>query len=95
MEIELKNVKFYAAMTQETHCFRASLYLNGVRRGWVLNEGHGGANVYSDPTAEAELNAYGETLPVIKGDGYEFHEDADILVCKVMNVWLRKRYAAA
>ena len=94
MKVELKAIKFYPAMTEETHCFRASLYLDGVRRGWVLNEGRGGANVYSDPTAEEELNAYGKTLPPIVGEGYEVHEDADMLICKTMNVWLRKKYAA-
>jgi len=48
MNIEIKNIKFIASMTRETHCFSASLYQDGVKIGTVKNDGHGGCNQYSD-----------------------------------------------
>lgn len=43
---QLKNVKTLAAMSQETECFEASLYVDGKRVGTVGNAGHGGPNQY-------------------------------------------------
>lgn len=38
----LKNVKYAAFQSHETHCYQASLYLNGKKVANVSNEGHGG-----------------------------------------------------
>lgn len=42
--LELKNVKYAAFASEETHCFSATLYVNGKRFCEVSNDGHGGCD---------------------------------------------------
>jgi hypothetical protein len=44
MNIQLKNVKIYAGLSQETVAFSASLYVDGKKVGEARNAGHGGSN---------------------------------------------------
>ena len=40
--IELKNIKHFAAQSEETHCFTATLYVDGQKFALIGNHGHGG-----------------------------------------------------
>jgi len=63
--IQLKNIKYAAFASEETHCYEASVYFDGKKVGTVSNDGHGGGD-YEYPTdkaAWAKLNAYIKTLP--------------------------------
>lgn len=42
MKIELKNVKFYAGMSEETNAFTADVYADGKKIGYAKNDGCGG-----------------------------------------------------
>lgn len=44
MNIELKGIKHYASMSEETYCYEAILYRDGKKVGRVSNRGHGGAD---------------------------------------------------
>jgi len=44
MKLELKNIKHTAWASQETHCYQASLYVNGKPIAVVSNDGCGGAD---------------------------------------------------
>ncbi len=45
--ITLKNIKFNETLSDETNCYSATLYVDGVKWGVVGNEGHGGEdNIY-------------------------------------------------
>lgn len=44
--IELKKVKICKFASQETQCFEAEVWVNGVRAGFVSNEGTGGCDRY-------------------------------------------------
>lgn len=44
MKLELKAVKYFAAMSEETHCYSANLYANGRMCAEVGNRGHGGCD---------------------------------------------------
>lgn len=46
MKIELKNVKHFPSLSQETEAFKASLYINGKHAGYAQNVGHGGSTDY-------------------------------------------------
>jgi len=46
MNIELKNIKYFAAMSEETHCFTATIYVDGKRTFGVSNRGYGGCDDY-------------------------------------------------
>jgi exopolysaccharide biosynthesis protein len=45
-KIELKNIKVYTSMSEETHCYEATLYTNGKKLGRVSNSGRGGADSF-------------------------------------------------
>ena len=47
MNIEIKNVKYSSWNSDETHCFKATLYIDGQRRFNVSNRGQGGPNEYN------------------------------------------------
>lgn len=51
MEIKLRNIKYFAEMSEETPCYHASLYVDGKRIGKVWNEGHGGPDGFSGDEA--------------------------------------------
>jgi hypothetical protein len=44
MNLSLKKVKYFDVMSEETPCFTAELYDNGVHVATVKNNGHGGGN---------------------------------------------------
>lgn len=42
MKIELKNVKYFESMSEETACFQADIFVNGKKVGYCKNDGQGG-----------------------------------------------------
>lgn len=42
MKIELKNVHFSEALSEETNAFTADIYVNGKKAGYARNDGRGG-----------------------------------------------------
>lgn len=47
MNIELKSFKHYEKLSDETYCFTANIYVNGVKCGTAENRGIGGETDYS------------------------------------------------
>jgi hypothetical protein len=96
MKVELKNIKYAAFASEETHCFEASLYINGKPRGTVSNEGHGGSDRFSDWQAEDELNTYAKNhLPprMYEWDGqtHAFNQTAESIVQDLLNAYLARK----
>jgi hypothetical protein len=105
MNIEIKNIKYAAFASQETHCFEATLYIDGKRFGHVQNDGHGGCddvyplNECKDVSAwrkqldaiEAELSSVEiETdLPPIDGKRFTLPNSLELVVGDLMNDWHR------
>ena len=46
MKLEVKNLKYFASGSEETNCFTAVLYQDGIRTLSVTNQGQGGSNNY-------------------------------------------------
>lgn len=63
--ISLKGVKYFAAGSEETNCFVATVYFDGKKVGSAQNDGHGGATLihYTSPQVAAEVQAYAASLP--------------------------------
>ena len=60
MKLELKNIKHTAWASEETHCYQASLYVDGKPVAIVSNDGHGGPDRdYRHPTFKKESEASG------------------------------------
>jgi hypothetical protein len=53
-KIELKNIKFYGSMSEETYCFEATLYVDGKKVTRVSNRGTGGCHEYGFGWREEE-----------------------------------------
>jgi len=48
LKIELKSVKIYEALSEETTAFSCTVYVNGVKAFTVRNDGQGGCNRYDE-----------------------------------------------
>jgi len=46
MKIELKNFKHAEFASHETHCYEATVWVDGKRAFYASNDGHGGADFY-------------------------------------------------
>lgn len=46
IQIELRNIKHAAFASEETLCYSATLYADGVKLGEVSNDGHGGCDMF-------------------------------------------------
>lgn len=46
MKIELKNIKHMESLSEETHCFSATLHVDGHKIGEISNHGHGGPDAF-------------------------------------------------
>lgn len=95
MKIELKNVKYAAFNSEETHCFSATLFIDGVKAGTVRNEGHGGSDDFHPWELEKRIDEYAKTLPPIDcttfGGQGTMSSSASILIGDLMNEWLVTR----
>ena len=74
MKIELKNFKFYEKLSEETYCFQANIWVDGVKCGAVENRGIGGETDYHHDGTDAsrelikQAEAYCLSLPPIRWD---------------------------
>tara|TARA_R110000868_G_scaffold409899_1_gene696436 strand:- start:34291 stop:34761 length:471 start_codon:yes stop_codon:yes gene_type:complete len=83
MKIELKNIKTLKAMSEETQCFTATVYIDGSKAGTVRNSGHGGCNEYHPTSLGQRLDDYAKTLPADVVFGMTIQPDADSVIGKV------------
>lgn len=79
MDITLRNVSHNARLSEETYCYAADVYIDGVKSGTVENRGHGGSNMYHPRALEERLDAYAATLPSKEAYGMTLPETADSL----------------
>ena len=96
MKFELKKVKYYPSMSEETICFEAELYADGKRIGYCKNSGQGGETDVKwdmqnrDKFLEAE--AYCKTLP----PAFVFNErtianNIVFVVDDLLSEWMKKK----
>ncbi len=98
MKITLKNVKHAEFASQETHCFSATVYIDGAKAGTVENSGHGGPNSYWPHSVQTQIDTCAKTLPKIKcdfnddtGQPVMMEVDAEILIGNLVNEFLKQR----
>jgi len=99
MKIELRGIKYSAFASQETLCYEASIYIDGVRVGTVDNDGRGGSdNVHPWEVAE-RIDEYAKGLPKFTcewidketGRPGEIHQNHEIIFGELMNDHLIKK----
>jgi hypothetical protein len=91
--ITLKSIKHTAWTSEETHCYQATLYVDGEKWGNVGNGGHGGpdhfhpvhGHTYSD-IADLDKRIAATYPAHAHGD-----ESLEGLCCGLVNAWLTER----
>ena len=89
MNIQLKNVKYSAFASRETHCFQASIYIDGKKVGTVENEGYGGPDSFHPSTVADQINEYAKNLPPIQFEGMTMAQNAETVIGELMNKYLQ------
>ena len=101
MELELKNIKHTAWASEETHCYQASLYVDGKPLAIVGNAGSGGPD-YEHPHSRfkgdfqarmSEVREYFTTLPTIPTPLFEqgFTQDLWSWCIEEVDDWISAR----
>lgn len=77
-KITVRNLKHNESLSEETHCFSATVYVDGKRFCTARNHGHGGPDEYAPVgkgtdwrTLRAQIEEVGARLPD-DDDGYDF-----------------------
>lgn len=100
--ITLKNIKYSAFASEETHCFQATVYFDNKKVGSVSNSGHGGADYEypSDNEGWAAMEEYISTLPAIVTDlpplsddeeHFTMKQSLETICCDLVNKWLTEK----
>lgn len=102
MKLELKSVTYSERQSEETACFAADLWVDGVKVAYVQNAGHGGCDdVRAYPNMDEKLKAveaWAKSLPPIVCDDlkdpqdatkpFTYEQDLEGLVGNLLTDWL-------
>ena len=97
MKIELRNVKHVAALSEETNCFTATIYVDGKKAGEASNRGYGGNTDIHPNDLRERLNAYAKTLPPVEtdlmngGERFTYQPDAESIIDGLIDDYLVER----
>lgn len=92
MKLELKNIHHYPRMSEETNCYEASLWIDGVKIGTVSNRGTGGGDdFHGDQRAYAEANRRAACLPPIVYGEHEYPQTVESICGEVLESWIAER----
>ena len=82
-KIEVKSLKVYESMSEETNCFNCDIYINGKKTIYVKNQGQGGDNIYS---------SFSEIKKEIDNEDY-LEEDfcLELFIDKAINEYFAKK----
>lgn len=95
--VVLKKVSFYERMSEETNCFTADLYINGVKVGEAKNDGQGGCtDYYSNSQKSKEIikqaEAYFESLPKVKSEyGFSYQPTLEFAIDEQFKAYLKAK----
>lgn len=87
MKIELRNVKHAKFASEETECFEATIYIDGVKAGTAENAGHGGPTTISPYSLEKKIKTFTDTLPPTSYEGVELEMTPELYIDNLMYDW--------
>lgn len=96
MKIELKSLRIYERMSEETIAFTADLFVNGKKVAYAKNDGCGGSTFYHPyPQADKQLldaaEIYCQKLPEKEGFSQNLEDVIDDWVYRVYNEKIEKK----
>lgn len=83
MKIELKNFKFYDRLSEETLCFVANIWVNGVKCGYAENTGKGGCSSYHHEGTESSRELIRKAESYCESNGNYLNNYIDELACEL------------
>ncbi len=99
VKIELKSVKIYEALSDDTTAFSCAVYVNGVKAFVARNDGQGGCNKYDelkplDKSRELLRQAqdYARSLPPKPFGDDTLDYDLDLLIDEMLVEWDTNRW---
>jgi len=96
MKIELKNIKTYERMSEETTCFTADLFVNGKKLCSVENTGKGGSTDYqlhnfNHSGLLKEVEQYCKELPKVIYHETEYEQNLESVIDDLLEKHLDKK----
>ena len=96
VKIEIRNVKYFAAGSEETACFTSTVYVDDKKACTAQNHGTGGPTMVHPFTVEKQINDYAATLPKAQGDlgggkTFEYAQTAETLVDALLSQHLSEK----
>ena len=99
MKIEIKNIKHSEFASEETHCFEATVYVDGKREFIASNDGHGGPDNYHPLKGGSGKQVWDRVKEIndilsqeqvdVMGDGKHFISNSlEIVIGDLMNLHL-------
>ena len=72
-KLELKNIKYFASMSEETPCYKADIFINGKKAINVSNHGYGACDDHYplDPFTYEDVKDLEKYLAKLQGDDFE------------------------
>jgi len=95
MQIELKNIKFSEALSEETNAFVCDVYVNKVKVAYAKNQGHGGSTYYHAYIGKGEVVKQAEdfckALPPLEYGGMELPMSLEMKIDNLFEDWLKAK----
>jgi hypothetical protein len=95
MQIELKNIKFSEALSEETNAFVCDVYVNKIKVAYAKNDGHGGNTFYHTYEGKHELLKQAEkfckAMPPLKFSDMELPMDLEMKIDTLLEDWLKAK----
>jgi hypothetical protein len=100
MNVQLKSIKHFPSMSDETEAFNAAIWMNGKKVGTVSNQGCGGPNDwhFTDKGLEMELKKHIDQMPpesvTFCGETHEIKMDMDQFFTNLLADYLKAKETA-
>lgn len=90
MKIELKKVRHFTTLSEETNCFQAEIWIDGKRAGRAENRGHGGNTDYDidDKGVRKLFEDHARSLPPTEYKGITIPSSAEFLIDTMVDAYI-------
>jgi len=89
VKVELKNVKIHRDMSEETTCFSATLYIDGVKAAMVANRGTGGVHdihfLMDTSDLHRRFNEWVDEQPPLDLGSHAIPADVDVVIDRLLD----------
>src|SRR5665213_494303 len=88
MKIELKKVSYNKKFSRETSAYTADIWVDGSKRGTVMNDGGGGTDHVEPAQLSRDIETYANSLPQVEAFGMKLTQSTDMVLGDLLNKYL-------